>query len=593
MPVESMALKETSPKDEQEHRSRPSPSHHVLKLTTENPTGALAVFALITLFFLVTAGGVDFLTKGPEVESHRPGLAGGEQADNLILIEEDWSTEFLMVYVKIPDPDVYPVNISSSDVLREMGAVEEAVNSNRTDRGLEDGVVASLSLASLVKEFNSTQTRLQDSLLVNTALFLSHYAEEGINPEDVADGVNVNAGGGYSIPSNQDTIQGFVERMPPELIDKLVVDTNNDSIWDVAVIIFAMEARVDRDRLIETAREAVEAGEGSGITEMTVFGDPVIYQSEEELVEEYFWVVFPVLVVLTAVGILQFRRSFKAVVISIVPPFCALIWAFGFFGLTGMPLTPAAAYFLLLPFALGVIWGSRFASRFSQGEDRDPITRAQKAMEKEETLLSGASIGAMLCFASLMFSSLEPLIVPGLGLMIGTLFTFQLFFLMGPALAVVVDYKKKPRHNEIAFSKASKTVLRNYKAIIAISLVLMILSLSLAPQLKTTYAPFSQTSEDPGLESYRSNWNYIYYSGNFSASSQGFVMVEVEPGEGFVDPDYESTSASPVEILDETDALVLDINRLKQEEEIQVQAVGISTLMDSVSLNATVQMKEL
>ena len=54
----------------------------------------------------------------------------------------------------------------------------------------------------------------------------------------------------YEIPSQSD-IDDIVQDLPPSVVEKVVRDTNDDGIWDTAVILFGITSEVPPPEIIE------------------------------------------------------------------------------------------------------------------------------------------------------------------------------------------------------------------------------------------------------------------------------------------------------------------------------------------------------
>ena len=170
-------------------------------------------------------------------------------ADSTILLQqvrEQWSTDIFILYVQTNNAatgsEHGTENITSVTILKQMswiegddqnrgiGGYQSGLDYNKEDRGSIDGVVWVLSPAQIIKEANSSSYRF------NCAM--EKYAlPTGDNEDCVVSSLNPYEG--YSIPEGsgaQERIDRFVEDAEP-LLSNFVRDTNNDGIWDTAVII--------------------------------------------------------------------------------------------------------------------------------------------------------------------------------------------------------------------------------------------------------------------------------------------------------------------------------------------------------------------
>ena len=133
-------------------------------------------------------------------------------------------------------------NITHVDVLKQLsylegddesgpGNYERGLDWDKEDRGKNDGVVWVLSPAQVIKEANSSRARFTCAAAEH-GLF-------GISDDDCLIPNTVDPSEGYSIPSEQDTINEMVENSG-SLMQSFVRDTNDDDIWDTAVVVIGI-----------------------------------------------------------------------------------------------------------------------------------------------------------------------------------------------------------------------------------------------------------------------------------------------------------------------------------------------------------------
>ena len=107
---------------------------------------------------------------------------GSIEEELLLEVREDWSTDIIVIYVETDN--AYDVsskaNITSRDVLLEMDHIERSVDPNGqteqggagivpSDGGVYDNVVWSFSVSTLIKELHSTNSRVYDAMIENSA----------------------------------------------------------------------------------------------------------------------------------------------------------------------------------------------------------------------------------------------------------------------------------------------------------------------------------------------------------------------------------------------------------------------------------------
>ena len=215
--------------------------------------GAVIIILLLVAGF-IGQHSVDFRHQiNGDVEVYLPD--GAESADLLIEVREGWSTDIVMFYVHTENAiedsgkrgtceviDECEYNVTSVEVLKQLSYLEgddesgqgnyvRGLDWNKEDRGREDGVVWILSPAQIIKEENSAQYRFRCAMEEhqiggNFGLEGCQFSE--MTPDD-----------GYVIPDDQDTVNEMVENSG-SLMDSFVRDTNDDGIWDTAVVVIGI-----------------------------------------------------------------------------------------------------------------------------------------------------------------------------------------------------------------------------------------------------------------------------------------------------------------------------------------------------------------
>jgi len=572
------------------------------KFSTENPILTLIIFLLLTLFFFLSAVNVNVKTdefppytmehklniKG-EMEVYLP--EGHEATEDLNEVRKYWSTDMIVIYVEIEDPDEFPLNITEPAVLREMSHIEETLDWNKEDRGSEDDCIWALSISTVIKEINSTPPRLYDSVLKNTADFIESYSNYRPPYELLTTAIDINTTGDYAIPNQEERIDSYVENMPENLRRKLVADTNGDDIWDAAVVVIGITEEVEPGDMLSRVDNVIE-GRPNRQTNMVVTGPVPLTDFITNESFRYYGEVMPIACAFVVLGIMIFHRSFKAVLIAGGPTGCAVIWIYGFIGVTQMEVTPTVIVLGPILLALGVSYGLHLANRIAQEPDDDPVVRAQKALSTTGKAVLMSAITTMIGFFSLAFGSLMPVTTVGLTLTIGILFCFILSMFMSPAVAILVNYRKKA--SEAMFAKAAKIPTKRSKSIIIAFILVLLLSLSMFPLVETDTNIIKMAPDDPSINGYDKIRTIITYSEKFNAGALGMTLVDSKVGKAFRSDDYVDDSKDPVALLDEVRNLEDGINRIVDEHpELPVNAISIVTIMKTVGAGGTVGLKSL
>lgn len=146
------------------------------------------------------------------------------QEEILSEIGEDWPTDVILIYIETPNKfdRTYGTNITDNVVLNEISSIEEALDPQKEDEGNSDDVFYILSISSLIKEMNVAPKNIMNAVVHE----LDPVTDPGEPPGDHE----------YAIPEDQYEIDSILSDIPTDIRDLFVRDTNDDGIWDTAVI---------------------------------------------------------------------------------------------------------------------------------------------------------------------------------------------------------------------------------------------------------------------------------------------------------------------------------------------------------------------
>ena len=116
--------------------------------------------------------------------------------------------------------------------------------------------------------------------------------------------------GEYSIPDNQDRIDSTLNGMPENLKNKIVIDINNDEIWDSCVIIIGITEDVDPSEMVDRMQEVIDSRK-TNITIMAQTGPVPLTVMGTESAFDYYYKCFMLGSVLVVIAIFIFHRSMK------------------------------------------------------------------------------------------------------------------------------------------------------------------------------------------------------------------------------------------------------------------------------------------
>ena len=316
-------------------------------LIMKRPVLTLAVLSLITVLLLQSAMTFEQnMTRDIEVY-----LPEGEESTNILIeVREDWATDLIIVYVETPnaeDPEFYNDpevdNITYMPTLKEIALLERTIDpygqttdleKYQADRGENDDIIFTLSISTLIKEFNSTNARFIEAS--EGKIF------GGLSIEE-SDDDTVNETGTYAIPDDQERIDQIYSSTSSAL-QNFAIDTNDDGIIDTAVILFALKAseedndEVQKQKIIEIQNHIDERVNPK--TTMTQTGLVVVLHEVTDRLYDDLLTMLPMSLGIVLSLMILFHRNWLAIPVVLVPIFCALIWTLGIVNLSGIVLTP-------------------------------------------------------------------------------------------------------------------------------------------------------------------------------------------------------------------------------------------------------------
>ena len=575
-------------------------SRSLVKLTTNQPPITMGLMTALMFLMLI---GIPQANINGAMEVYLP--RGSPEEALLFEVREDWSTDIIVIYIETPNAQDLndETNITLRSVLIEMdylertldfiGQVEEEDKPGvvPSDAGTIDDIVFSLSISTIIKELHSSNSRAYDALIDNGEEWSA--AESGglsLVLADAVDGVRVakdvailtGALGGYEIPSQND-IDDYVEDIPPSVMEKVLRDTNGDTIWDTAVIVFGISGDADPAVVIERTYQAIEGrGEGLGrpdgltYSSMELTGPVPVTQAITERSFHEFWRVFPLGVGLCALMIFALHRRIRAVLIAGVPTLYGILITYGIIGWWGREVTPTIIALGPILMALGVAYGLHLTNRFTE-EQGNAQERMMRAMSTTGRAIVLSAVTTMIGFGSLMYTNLDPVFTVGLSLTMGILICLLTTFVMAPAIAVWTNYDYHKTEGE--WGTLARAVTDYNRPVLVVLLVLMLLSLGVLPLLETNIDYLEMVPRDePTLV------GIVKYSQNFNAGALGMMIVRGDFRNGF-DPEEPDDA---VDHLDQVDLLVAGKKDSTTQAGLNgvpdVTAIAVTDLMKTVKL---------
>ncbi|MEE3192796.1 MAG: MMPL family transporter [Candidatus Thermoplasmatota archaeon] len=575
-------------------------SRSLVKLTTNQPPVTMGLMTALMFLMLI---GIPQANINGAMEVYLP--RGSPEEALLFEVREDWSTDIIVIYIETPNArDLNDeTNITLRSVLIEMdylertldfiGQIEEEGKPGvvPSDAGTVDDIVFSLSISTIIKELHSSNSRAYDALIDNGEEWAA--AESGgisLILEEAVDGVReakelailTGALGGYEIPSQSD-IDDYVEDIPPSVMEKVLRDTNGDTIWDTAVIVFGISGDADPAVVIERTYQAI-AGRGEGLgrpdgltySSMELTGPVPVTQAITERSFHEFWRVFPLGVGLCALMIFALHRRIRAVLIAGVPTLYGILITYGIIGWWGREVTPTIIALGPILMALGVAYGLHLTNRFTE-EQGNAQERMMRAMSTTGRAIVLSAVTTMIGFGSLMYTNLDPVFTVGLSLTMGILICLLTTFVMAPAIAVWTNYDYHKTEGE--WGILARAVTDHNRPVLVVLLELMLISLGVLPLLETNIDYLEMVPRDePTLV------GIVKYSQNFNAGALGMMIVRGDFRNGFEpgEPD------DAVDHLDQVDLLVAGKKDSTTQAGLNgvsdVTAIAVTDLMKTVKL---------
>ena len=612
---------------------------------TRFPIPTVLIFLLLTGYFVTQSGFLDDTSFDPDPDNPALNVNGdlevylpdGSRVAELIgKVEEDWSTNVMVVYIE----STKDRNISDQRILQEISYVEKNINPVINDES--DDVIYILSLSTVLKEVNSSAPRIREAFITESGKQLCPGGQtDDCLSAELAEQLNdafaltdEQFGGAYEIPS-QDTIDLVVNNMyedgkPSAGLDKLARDVQGaedggpDGILDRAIMAIAVTENRPAKAIIEETQGLLDnisskerpcqfnqdgSPDGGQLCtwddlglRMTLTGPVPITNAVTEFSFRLFWDIFPMAVVLVAIGLFIFHsdllqagltgmrplQGFKVVVIAGLPTLCAVFWTLGIIGRTNYEVTMTVIIVGPILLALGVSYGLHITNRYAEekGEKADKI-RASLSSTGRAVFLS--AVTTVIGFISLVFTPMAPIQTVGIALSLGIVIVYILTIFMVPNLTLILDLRK-PQHPPLkAFDvmvdipvKKNRHVLVFFICIIAISATVgqanveeNIDLLGMAPEGESPVVKMKQYSEE------------------FEAGQVGMVLVNAQVTGNLGDSD--PANDDPYGNLEKIEGLELQLNQIENTSAVSIVflmkasgvSVGVSTSDVAQAVNNT------
>ena len=470
----------------------------VIGTLTRFPAPTVAICLLITMFFLFHSGildkwtGTTSLNVNGDLEVYLPD--DSRVKDDIATIEEDWTTNAMIIYVESENQGVTDVAI-----LKQLDLIERQLNKVVSDGGEEDGIIYILSISTVVKEVNSSAPRVAKAFVTNALgdEDLSQQINDQI--DDLGDTL-----GGYSIPDDQNRVNQIIGELPPNAKDKLYRDVGAGALDQVGfpnrgvIVVGVVDTGFHASEIAEVCKtggqreaeaytdiitytecwieqnafennwneeqagceERPDGQNGTapqclGLT-MTLTGPVPITNSVTKYSFVLFWQIFPLGIIAVALGLFLFHsdliqtgrvriiQGIKVVIISGLPTLCSVWWTLGIIGYLDYEVTMTVIIVGPILLALGVSYGLHITNRYAE-ESGTPEDKMAIALQSTGKAVLLSAMTTVIGFISLVSTPMAPIKTVGIALAGGIVIVYFLTMVMVPNLTMLLDLKK-PSH---------------------------------------------------------------------------------------------------------------------------------------------------
>ena len=517
-------------------------------------------------------------------------------------VEEDWTTNVMIIYVESDD-----YNVTNIPILKQIDAMESAMNSNRNDEGKNDQIIYVLSISAVIKEVNSSAVRVAKAFASGVA---ASTGQEGFS-DQINDTIDSQEDflGNYAIPDEQQRVDQILGEMPKNALDKLVRDVgrpdadqnldNNTGIsrWNRAVIIMGISSDADVAEMIAKTQSEIDKlssvdSNGDGQTdwdfwnlEMTLTGPAPITNAVTEESFSLFWDVFPVGVILVAITLFLFHcdllqtgrfrlvQGIKVLVIAGLPTLCSVFLTMGIIGWSNYEVTMTVIIVGPIVLALGVSYGLHITNRYAEAKG-NPKEKMEEALNSTGRAVFLSAVTTIIGFISLTFTPMAPIQTVGWSLAFGIVVVYVMTMLMVPNLTILLDLKKPSHPPPQLFVKIVSVPVKWTKITLVLFIIAMVFSAGVSREnVESNLDLLEMAPQD--VEAVQ---KMKTYSDEFESGQPGFLKISEDIG-----ATAEITSLTAKDPFSGLE----DIEKLEGQcaEVDQVTAVSIVFLMKAIAVS--------
>jgi hydrophobe/amphiphile efflux-3 (HAE3) family protein len=389
------------------------------------------------------------------------------------------------------------------------------------------------------------------------------------NKKNIAEGGN-NFNG---IPYDQNDIYRYMERFEVAAAKGILYSNT----YKIAVMIIQLKDDAEFDEVLSRTERAVE-NRGTTYANMTITGTIAYQKAIREQSMRNIIIIFPIALVLVSIVLFFFHRTLKGLIIAFLPPIFAIALTFGVLGFVQPELTIISVAVVALLMGLGVDYSIHLMNRLAEEHTiENKVEKIEKILKYTGKAVLLSTVTTIIGFASLMISSMSPIVTFGFGCAIGIFFCFISAIILVPCLAIILQFKKNGRVS--VWKKLANFALKYRKKILLISVFLAVLSLVVIPEIKTDVNYFELAPKDiPEVDA------MFRYSESFgSGSNLNALIVETDPN-GLLDPEIiEELVKMEDEMRDVIASAFPDIDKRKIEKSVYSVADEIKEVSDIIN----------
>ena len=540
-------------------------------------------------------------------------LPDGSQVSLLIEeVEEDWTTNVMIIYVESPD-----YNVTLVPILKQIDAMESAMNTNRNDGGEFDQIEYVLSISAVIKEVNSSAVRVAKAFASGIAASTGQEQfSEQIN-ETIDDQKDIL--GNYAIPDEQQRVDQILGEMPKNALDKLVRDVGREdadqtldcdenqsciSRWNRAVIIMGISSDADVAEMIEKTQNEIDklSNVNSNLNpndqdqsdwdywglEMALTGPAPITNAVTEESFSLFWDVFPVGVFLVAITLFLFHcdllqtgrfrlvQGIKVLIISGLPTLCSVFLTMGIIGWSNYEVTMTVIIVGPIVLALGVSYGLHITNRYAEAKGT-PNEKMEEALNSTGRAVFLSAVTTIIGFISLTFTPMAPIQTVGWSLAFGIVVVYVMTMLMVPNLTILLDLKKPSHPPPQLFVNIVSVPVKWTKVTLILFIIAMVFSAGISREnVESNLDLLEMAPQDVDAVQKMKT-----YSDEFESGQPGFLKISEDIGATAEITDLTANDPfSGLEAIEKLQGQCAEVD--------QVTAVSIVFLMKAIAVSVNV-----